>query len=243
MTGEAVWTCRIDGLSAGFHILDVSSYGLVLQNGTSLWLIAEDGSIKKELELELDCAACSSLVKVENNRYVVLADLGLYEVEVDLKKLSEKAIVRMAGSARRVFLSHASDDKDAVVQPFYKECERRGISAWLDAAEIRWGDSLSVRIEQGIAKSDVVLLFLSRNFLKKPWPLKELETALSLEVNGRKAVLPLVLGLSHEDLEAAHPMVASKLYKCIENYDPGTRVEDEVIEELVCDLEAVLGEI
>jgi hypothetical protein len=242
-TGDVVWTCQIKGLSGGFSIVDVSAYGLLLQESRSLWLIAEDGSIRKEMKLELDCAGCSSLTKVGEGRYVVLADMGLYEVQIDLKKLSQKAIVRTTGSARRVFLSHASDDKKAIVQPFYEACERRAISAWLDAAEIRWGDSLSRKIEQGIAKADVVLLFLSRDFLKKPWPRKELEMALSLEVSGRKAVLPLALGLSDEELQSEHPMIASKVYKCIEDYDPSRAVDPKVIERLVRDLEAVLSEI
>ncbi len=212
-----------------------------MQNDTSLWLIAEDGSITKEVELDLDCTSCSNLVKIENSTYVVLADMGLYEVQFDFKNLSEEAVPKMTGSPRRVFLSHASEDKVAVVQPFYKECERKGVSAWLDAAQIQWGDPLVKKIEQGIGKSDVVLLFLSEDFLKKPWPLKELETALSLEINGRKAVLPLVLGLSHERLEAEHPFIASKLYRCIETYDPAVQVTGELIQELVNDLETVLA--
>jgi hypothetical protein len=239
-TGKVIWTCKIEGLSSGFRILDVSSKGLLLQNEKWLWIIAQDGSIRSEVELDIDCASCSNLVRLTEDKYVLLADFGVHEVEINLQKFYSSPVTKSAGTIRQVFLSHASEDKDAIVKPFYEACERRSISAWFDAAEIRWGDPLTKKIEEGLSKSKFIILFLSKDFLRKPWPQKELESALSMEINGKKVVLPIVMGISHDELQSKHPIIASKLYKCIDNYDPAKRVEDDVIEEIVCSLEDLL---
>lgn len=236
-SGEVIWTSKITGLSGGFNIIDVSSKGLIMQNGTWLWIVAEDGSIRSEAELDIDCASCSNLVRLSESKYVVLADLGVHEVEITMSEFYSKPVSSASGSIRQVFLSHASEDKAAIVRPFYEACERRGLSAWFDAAEIRWGDSLTGKIEEGLSKSKYIILFISRNFLNKPWPQKELESALSMEVNGKKIVLPIILGISHQELEDKHPIIASKLYRAVPSYKEDQIVNDSIVAQLIDELE------
>ena len=238
-SGKVIWTSRIDGYSGHFKIIETSSKGLLLQQSTILWIIAQDGSIRRESEIQIDCAGCSNLVRFNENRYVILADLGLHEAIINLNDFFVQPVIDTSGPKRRVFLSHASEDKDAIVRPFYEACEHNSISAWFDAAEIRWGDSLIGKIEDGLRKSQIVILFLSKHFLDKPWPKKELETAISMEINGQSVVLPLVLGLSHDELRRKHPLIASKLYRYVENYDYSQRVAYDVIDNLVRELEKI----
>lgn len=238
--GKVIWTTRIDGYSGPFKIIETSSKGLLLQIDTMLWVIAQDGSIRKEARIQIDCAGCSNFVRLNENCFVIQADLGLHEAIIDIDKYFTDPIVETTGPNRSVFLSHASEDKNAIVKPFYEACERRSISAWYDAAEIRWGDSLIGKIEEGLRKSNIVILFMSRSFLEKPWTNRELEAAVTREINGQSVVLPLVLGLSHEELSDRHPIVASKLYRCIENFDPNNPVESEVIESLLDELERIM---
>jgi TIR domain len=51
-----------------------------------------------------------------------------------------------------VFISHASEDKDEVVRPLAYELQERGLRVWFDESELRIGDSLRRKIDQGIAQ-------------------------------------------------------------------------------------------
>jgi outer membrane protein assembly factor BamB len=235
--GKVIWVSKIVGFSGGFSVVDVLPEGILLQNGVFLWIVAHSGNIiYKKVKLDVDCASCSSLVRVAENEYALLADFGVYEVGINSWELISKTIE----AAKDVFLAHASEDKEAVVRPFYKECRLASISAWLDEAEIRWGDSLLEKIEEGLGKARFVVLFISKSFLEKPWPQKELDAALSLNIDGKTVVLPLLLGLSRDEWRKKHPIVASYVYKRVSKYDPAQRVGDDVIKEIVSSLKDLL---
>ena len=50
-----------------------------------------------------------------------------------------------------VFICHASEDKAAVVEPLAASLNQQGLRVWLDRMEIRLGDSLSGKIDHGLA--------------------------------------------------------------------------------------------
>ena len=52
-----------------------------------------------------------------------------------------------------VFVSHASEDKDAFVRPLAAALQSLGVSIWYDEFSLRVGDSLSRSIDKGIAGS------------------------------------------------------------------------------------------
>lgn len=100
---------------------------------------------------------------------------------------------------RDVFLCHASEDKQAIVDPLRAELEKAGISCWYDRAEITWGDSLTHKVNEGLRTSRYVVVVLSRSFLAKNWPRRELDAAINLEASsGEVKVLPLIIGSSDE---------------------------------------------
>jgi hypothetical protein len=49
------------------------------------------------------------------------------------------------GQTWDVFLSHASEDKEAVAVPLRDALTARGVTVWLDKTEMRIGDSLQNR--------------------------------------------------------------------------------------------------
>jgi TIR domain/Domain of unknown function (DUF1883) len=69
-----------------------------------------------------------------------------------------------------VFISHAAEDKRAVVRPLDEALEARGVKVWFDEFELRIGDSLRRRIDFGIARSRFGLVVLSPSFFAKNWP-------------------------------------------------------------------------
>ena len=81
---------------------------------------------------------------------------------------------------RDVFLCHAREDRAPVVRPLATALEQAGISCWYDEAEIRWGDSITQKVNDGLGISRYVIVVLSTAFLEKPWPRRELHAALNI---------------------------------------------------------------
>lgn len=116
---------------------------------------------------------------------------------------------------RDIFICHSSEDKSDIIKPLLLKCIERKITFWFDNAEIKWGDSLTAKINEGLKISKYVLVVLSNNFLKKNWPKKELEAALNLEFStGVTKVLPLIVGSKEErdTIIQEYPILNNKLY-------------------------------
>ena len=92
-----------------------------------------------------------------------------------------------------IFLSHSSVDKP-FVRKLAADLRRAGFFVWVDEAEIKVGDSLIEKIEEGIDGTDFLGVVLSSNSLKSEWVTREVRIALSQEIAGcRVKVLPLLL--------------------------------------------------
>ncbi len=73
--------------------------------------------------------------------------------------------------------------------------EEEGIKCWVDEGEIKWGDSITQKVNDGLKISRFVIVVLSDAFIKKNWPKRELYAALNLEASsGKVKVLPLLVG-------------------------------------------------
>jgi hypothetical protein len=135
---------------------------------------------------------------------------------------------------RDVFLCHASDDKAGVLEPLRTELDRERITYWYDAAEIKWGDSLTAKVNEGLRISRFVIVVLSRNFLGRNWPERELYAALNIEASsGRVKILPLLCG-SREDraqILERYPLLNDKSYL----------VFDDGVEKVIEALKARIG--
>jgi hypothetical protein len=51
------------------------------------------------------------------------------------------------------FVSHASEEKDSVVEPLVRALETRGLRIWYDRTTLSVGDSLRRSIDEGLARS------------------------------------------------------------------------------------------
>lgn len=59
----------------------------------------------------------------------------------------------LGGRTWDVFVCHASEDKDEVARPLADAPRALGVSVWLDEVEMKVGDSLRRKIDQGIRSS------------------------------------------------------------------------------------------
>lgn len=110
-----------------------------------------------------------------------------------------------------VFISHAREDKESVALPLARALTARGLRVWLDRRELRLGDSLREKVDEGLAESRFGVVVLSETFLKKQWPLWELNGLIAMERGGRPVILPVWHGLDHYALAERLPLMADRL--------------------------------
>jgi len=107
-------------------------------------------------------------------------------------------------SFRTTFVSHASEDK-----PFVKDLVdtliRYGVDPWYDEYQIRPGDSIRERVNDGLRSSNYGILILSHNFYAKQWPKEELAALHNLVAQGN--LLPVFYGITVADLRTYDPLL------------------------------------
>jgi hypothetical protein len=98
---------------------------------------------------------------------------------------------------KKIFFSHATEDKKTVLQVHAELIARfPDIDAWIDTYEIVGGESLLDKIAEGMDDAEKFFVFLSPSSITKPWVQRELNRALTQEIKGVKPeyVVPVLLG-------------------------------------------------
>jgi tetratricopeptide (TPR) repeat protein len=67
-----------------------------------------------------------------------------------------------------IFLSHSSKDK-TIVRTIAERLRSDGLKVWFDDWEIKPGDSIPAKIEDGLERSRVLVLFMSKNAFGSDW--------------------------------------------------------------------------
>jgi HJR/Mrr/RecB family endonuclease len=93
----------------------------------------------------------------------------------------------------KVFISYSSKDKP-FVKWLVEILNNAGISVWYDQEEVRVGDSIQKKIEEGLRASSFLIIVLSRSSLESKWVQYELNSALmySAQKSGIK-ILPVLI--------------------------------------------------
>lgn len=110
-----------------------------------------------------------------------------------------------------VFVSHASEDKDAFARPLADALQAKGLKVWFDESTLRLGDSLRRSIDRGLAQSKFGIVIVSPAFLSKEWPQRELDGLVAREEEGQKVLLPIWHGISATDIRRHSPTLADRL--------------------------------
>ena len=110
-----------------------------------------------------------------------------------------------------VFISHASEDKDDFVRPLAEGLEQRGLRVWFDESTLKVGDSLRRSIDRGLTHSRFGIVVISKHFLNKEWPQRELDGLASREHDGVKVILPIWHNIDAEVVREASPMLADRV--------------------------------
>jgi len=111
---------------------------------------------------------------------------------------------------KKLFICHASEDKDDFVQPL-AEALLKDFDVWYDDYQLVMGCSLLEEISKGLADCDFGVVVLSKHFFAKNWPQQELNGLFALEKRDKKVILPIWKDISKEDIIKHLPILADRL--------------------------------
>ena len=126
-----------------------------------------------------------------------------------------------------VFISHASEDKDAIATPLAEALRAKGLRVWYDDFALKIGDSLRQSIDRGLAHSRFGVVILSGYFFQKHWPQRELNGLVTREDTG-KVILPVWHGVGFAEVRNYSPMLADR--KAAHSKDGLARVVEMILE-------------
>jgi hypothetical protein len=133
-------------------------------------------------------------------------------------------------TAPKVFLSHASEDKERFVLNFAKKLREKGIDVWLDKWEMLIGDSLIDKIfEEGIKNAQAIIVVLSKNSVNKVWVREELNAAVVKKINGASKIIPVLI----DDCEVPEALKSTLWIKIndLNNYETElSKIIDAILE-------------
>lgn len=132
-----------------------------------------------------------------------------------------------AGTSYDVFISHASEDKDAIVRSLATALTDHGLKVWYDEFTLRIGDSLRQKIDRGLATSRVGLVVLSPDFIAKGWTNYELDGIVTRTVSGEQILLPIWHNITKQQVMDFSPSLADKLAR-----STATHTVDEIAQEI-----------
>lgn len=110
------------------------------------------------------------------------------------------------------FISHATPDKESIAIPLQQALEERGARVWIDATQIKIGDSLRQRIDDGLKRSRYGIVILSHSFLAgREWTERELNGLFVREEEAREPrILPIWHDVTKTEVASYSPIVADK---------------------------------
>jgi len=131
-----------------------------------------------------------------------------------------------------VFVSHATEDKKSFVRALVEELRVQDLSVWYDESELRVGDSLRAKIDEGLATCRFGLVVLSHAFFAKNWSKYELDGLVTREMTGEQIILPVWHEISKEEVIKHSPALANKV---------ALRTSDYTAAEIAAEIAAVAG--
>lgn len=109
-----------------------------------------------------------------------------------------------------LFISHASEDKDAFVRPLAHALKKHGLQVWFDEFSLKLGDSLRRSIDRGLLECNAGIVVLSRAFFSKEWPQRELDALYSSEIAGRSQIIPVWHEIDSAFIASISPLLADR---------------------------------
>jgi hypothetical protein len=114
---------------------------------------------------------------------------------------------------RKVFISYSRAD-EAFAEKLEGALKAEGMDVWIDKKAIMVGDSLILKIREGLDSADFVCALISKTSINSKWVKQELDVAFNQQIrNDSVKVLPLIIddGVVEDGLELPY-FLEGKLY-------------------------------
>ena len=135
------------------------------------------------------------------------SDKLLALVRETLSPQEESNVTLTPKTPPRAFLSYAQEDR-TLAERIAQTLQANGVDTWWAEWEIRAGDSLRQKIDEGLSQCTHFIVLLTKDSVIKPWVNQEMDAGLVRKLTDGSAFIPLRLGLSAKDL----PPLLSGLY-------------------------------
>jgi hypothetical protein len=108
-----------------------------------------------------------------------------------LQAMSHESIIgRSATNHPKAFVSHSTQDHD-FVEKFATDLMAKGVDVWYSGWEIKPGDSIRTKIDEGLEGCEYFIIVLSKNSISRPWVQTELDAATIRKLNGKvRKIIP-----------------------------------------------------
>lgn len=106
------------------------------------------------------------------------------------------------------FVCDATEDKDSIARPIHHALTKLGVYAWLDESEIRLGQSIRKKIDDGLANCRSATVILSRPFFSKRWTQYELDGIVGRQMQGEILLFPIQHGITIDEIRKYSPSLA-----------------------------------
>jgi hypothetical protein len=108
------------------------------------------------------------------------------------------------------FICHATEDKTSFVRPLAELLRAYGANVWYDEFTITVGDSLSRKVDEGLATARYGVVVISKAFFTKKWTEYELRGLTTRDIEAGNVILPIWLGVDKKDVVNFSPPLADK---------------------------------
>jgi len=116
--------------------------------------------------------------------------LALVRERISPEELEQYTLIETTPSSRpKVFLSFAWEDHDTARQ-IAETLQANGVDTWWAEWEIRAGDSLRQRIDEGLGACTHFLVLLTPTSISKPWVNQEMDAGLMQKTPSKGAIPP-----------------------------------------------------
>jgi hypothetical protein len=127
---------------------------------------------------------------------------------------------------KNIFISHASEDKELVVEPFIQCLEEHGISNyWYDKDQIKGGDVFVQQINEGLSTSIIGIIIFSSSYMRKHWTEWELWVLSALLITHKIRMIPFIhVDVTYEQIIEKYPILAPLRFETIPPCDEIIRI-------------------
>lgn len=107
-----------------------------------------------------------------------------------------------------IFISHSSKDKE-IAQEIAQKLKAHNIEYWIDNEKIKFGDGIAEKINEGLVKSNIMILLFSNNLKESNWCRAEYDSAISSSITSKKMKIIPVL-LDDISIQELYPLLIDK---------------------------------